>query len=140
MKGLNKATLIGTVGKDPEVKTLDGGVKVAKFSLATNESYKDKNGQKVEITDWHNLSAWNKLADIIEQYVKKGSHLYIEGRIKNRTYEKNGVKHYYTEIVIDNMIMLGGNKPATDSRQTGREATQQQESEYTQPNNDDLPF
>lgn len=145
MKGVNRVTLLGTVGKDPEVKTLDGGVKVAKFSLATNESYKDKNGQKIENTEWHNLSAWNKLAEIIEQYVKKGNNLYVEGKIKYRSYEKNGVKQYYTDIVIDVLTMLpGGTKQeGNSSPQVAREQTKQQEQEYLgQPPNDDsdLPF
>jgi len=109
MSGVNKVILVGNAGKDPEVKYLEGGAAVAKFSLATSESYKDKTtGSKVEQTEWHNIVMWNKLAEIAEKYVKKGNKLYIEGKIKTRSYGEENNKKYFTEIIADNMVMLGG--------------------------------
>ena len=91
---VNKVILIGNVGADPDIKYLDGGVAVARFSLATTESYKNKNGERVDQTEWHNIVLWRNLAEIAEKYVKKGMRLYIEGRIRNRSWEdQNGVKN-----------------------------------------------
>jgi len=105
----NKVQLIGNLGQNPEVKELDGGKKVAKFSLATNETYKNKAGEKVTDTQWHNLVAWGKTAEIIAQYLKKGSEVAIEGKILNRNYtDKEGVKRYVTEIQVNELLMLGG--------------------------------
>jgi len=104
----NKVQLIGHVGNDPEIKTFDGGKKLAKLSIATNESYKNEKGEKVEETQWHNLVAWGKTADIIEKYVVKGKEIAIEGKLAHRSYEdKNGEKRYVTEVVIDELLMLG---------------------------------
>lgn len=104
---VNKVILIGNVGADPDIKYLDGGVAVARFSLATTESYKNKNGERVDQTEWHNIVLWRNLAEIAEKYVKKGMRLYIEGRIRNRSWEdQSGVKKYMTEIQGDNMQML----------------------------------
>ena len=104
----NKVQLIGHVGQDPEIKTFDGGKKLAKLSIATNESYKNEKGEKVEETQWHNLIAWGKTADIIEKYVVKGKEIAIEGKLTHRSYEdKNGEKRYVTEVVIDELLMLG---------------------------------
>jgi single-strand DNA-binding protein len=105
---INKVQLIGRVGKAPEVTHLETGNVVAKFSMATDDSYKDKNGEKVEVTDWHNVFAWGKLAEIIEKWVVKGSLLYVEGKLKTRSYEKDGVTKYITEVKADTMKMLGG--------------------------------
>ncbi|MDE6877752.1 MAG: single-stranded DNA-binding protein, partial [Odoribacter sp.] len=103
---VNKVILIGNVGADPDIKYLDGGVAVARFSLATTESYKNKNGERVDQTEWHNIVLWRNLAEIAEKYVKKGMRLYIEGRIRNRSWEdQNGVKKYMTEIQGDTMQM-----------------------------------
>lgn len=108
---MNKVFLYGNVGKDPEIKTLEGGSKVAKFSLATSSFHKDKEGNKVTETTWHNIVFWNKPAEIIEKFVKKGSSLIIEGEIRYRTYEdKEGNTKYFTEI-IGNQLHLAGNKP-----------------------------
>src|SRR5437868_6601932 len=108
MSGVNRVILVGNVGKDPEVRYLDNNVAVAKFSLATSESYKGKDGQKVEQTEWHNIVLWRGLAEVAEKYVRKGSKLYLEGKIKSRNWEdKDGKKHYATDIVCDNMTMLG---------------------------------
>ena len=107
----NKVQLIGNLGQNPEVKELNGGKKVAKFSLATNETYRNKAGEKVTDTQWHNLVAWGKNADIIERYLKKGSEVAIEGKLLNRNYtDKEGVKRYVTEIQVSDLLMLGGKK------------------------------
>lgn len=104
----NKVQLIGHVGNDPEIKTLDGGRKLAKLNVATNESYKNDKGEKVEETQWHSLIAWGKTAEIIEKYVVKGKEIAIEGKLTHRSYEdKNGEKRYVTEVVIDELLMLG---------------------------------
>ena len=104
----NKVQLIGNLGKDPEIINLDSGKKLAKFSLATNEYYKDADGQKQTKTDWHNLVAWNKTAEIIENYVTKGKEIAIEGKLTSRSYEtKEGEKRYITEVVVSEVLMLG---------------------------------
>ena len=104
----NKVQLIGNLGNDPEIITLDSGKKLAKFSLATNEYYKDADGQKQTKTDWHNLVAWNKTAEIIENYVTKGKEIAIEGKLTSRSYEtKEGEKRYITEVVVSEVLMLG---------------------------------
>jgi single-strand DNA-binding protein len=104
----NKVQLIGHVGNDPEIKTFDGGKKLAKLNVATNESYKNDKGEKVEETQWHNLVAWGKTAEIIEKYVVKGKEIAIEGKLTHKSYEdKNGEKRYVTEVVIDELLMLG---------------------------------
>ncbi len=121
----NKITIIGNVGKDPETRTLENGTKVTSLTLATSETWKDKQGNKKEEVQWHAVQLWRGLAEVAEQYVKKGSKLLIEGKVTYRSYEdKEGVKKYITEIVGKEMKMLGG-KP------------QQQESE---PVKEDLPF
>lgn len=122
---VNKVILIGNVGADPDIKYLEGGVAVARFSLATTESYKNKNGDRVDQTEWHNIVLWRNLAEIAEKYVKKGMRLYIEGRIRNRSWEdQNGVKKYMTEIQGDTMQML---------------SPKQENGEYTSARNYDAP-
>jgi single-strand DNA-binding protein len=107
MRGLNKVTLIGNLGKEPEINTLEGGIVVAKFSLATTESYRDKEGNIQSETEWHNIVAWRNLADLAGKYLRKGSHIYLEGKIKTRSYEdKDGNKKYVTEIIAESLIML----------------------------------
>jgi len=104
---LNKVMLIGRLTRDPEVRTTPTGQSVASFAIATNRAWKDKQGAKQEKVEYHNIVAWRKLAEIIQQYVKKGSRLYIEGRLETRSWnDQTGVKKYRTEIVADNMIML----------------------------------
>jgi len=104
----NKVQLIGRIGNDPEVVSLESGKKVAKFSMATNDSYKNAKGEKIEDTQWHNLVVWNKTAEIVEQYVKKGNEVAIEGKLTNRSYDdKEGNKRYVTEIVVSELLMLG---------------------------------
>ena len=105
----NKVQLIGNLGNDPEIITLESGKKLAKLSIATNESYKNAEGEKVTDTQWHNVIAWNKTAEIIENYLQKGSEVAIEGKLTNRSYQdKEGVKKYITEIVCNELLMLGG--------------------------------
>ena len=105
----NKVQLIGNLGNDPEIITLDSGKKLAKFSIATNESYKNTMGEKVTDTQWHNVIAWNKTAEIIEKYVTKGNEIAIEGKLTSRSYEsKEAEKKYITEVVCNELLMLGG--------------------------------
>jgi len=104
----NKVQLIGHVGQDPEVKTLEGGRKVATITLATNENYTNANGEKVEQTEWHRATAWGKTAEIIEKYVTKGKEIAIEGKLTHRSYDdKNGEKRYVTDIVINELLLIG---------------------------------
>ena len=108
-RSVNKVTLIGTLGRDPEVRYMPNGNAVANVTLATDESYMDKQtGQKVEQTEWHRLVVYGKLAEICQQYLKKGSKAYFEGRLKTREWEKDGIKRYTTEIVANDMMMLDG--------------------------------
>jgi len=104
----NKVQLIGNLGNNPEIKTLDGGKKMAKFSIATNESYRNATGEKVTETQWHSLVAWGKLAEIIEKYITKGSEVAVEGKLTYRTYnDKEGNKKHFTEIQVNELLMLG---------------------------------
>ena len=109
---INKVILIGNLGKDPEVKYLEGGVALAKFPLATSETYKDRStGEKKSTTEWHNVILWRGLAEVAEKYIRKGSLVYIEGKLRTRSWEdQDGNKKYTTEVVADNMTMLGGRK------------------------------
>lgn len=142
---VNKVILIGNVGADPEVRYLDGGVAVANLRLATTESYKNKNGEKVDQTEWHNIVLWRGLAEIVEKYVKKGMRLYIEGRIRTRSWDdQNGVKRYTTEIYADNMQMLSfGRQEGSDmpNRAPSTAAAPSAPMNETAPDDsDDLPF
>ena len=111
MAGINKVILIGNLGKDPEVRSLESGTKVASFSLATTESYKNKEGQKVEQTEWHNIVMWRGLAEVAEKYLRKGAQIYLEGKIRTRTWDdKEGNKRYITEIIADTFTMLGSKR------------------------------
>ncbi|CAM1368111.1 single-stranded DNA-binding protein [Tenacibaculum xiamenense] len=104
----NKVQLIGNLGTTPEIITLESGKKLAKFSLATNETYKNSSGQKVTDTQWHYIVAWNKTAEIIEQFLQKGSEVMIEGKLTSRSFEdKEGKKRYVTEVVCNELLMLG---------------------------------
>ncbi len=146
MAGVNKVILVGNLGKDPEVMTFDNGVKKASFSLATSESYKNKEGQRVDQTEWHNVILWRGLAEVAERYLKKGNQVYIEGKIKTRSYEQDGQKKYITEIYGDNMTMLGrreeGSGGTYQNQNQGQATAQPQtpaEPEMDTPD-DDLPF
>jgi single-strand DNA-binding protein len=144
MSGINKVILVGHLGKDPEVRHLDGGVTVASFPLATSESF-NKDGKKVEQTEWHNIVMWRGLADIASKYLQKGKLVYIEGKLRTRSFEdKEGHKKYTTEVVAENFTMLGrksdfenGNNNTTTNHATKQEDTV----DFTTDNpDDDLPF
>ena len=121
MSSVNKVFLIGRTGKDPEVKEVNGTT-VAKFSLATSENWKDKDGNKKEATEWHNIVIWGKLCEVVRKYVKKGDLLYVEGKIKAEKWEKDGVSRYTTNIVVDQLTMLGSksDKPEEKNPNIGR--------------------
>ena len=121
MASLNRVFLIGNAGKDPEIKTFASGNKVAQITLATSERYTDRDGNKKEDTEWHSVQAFGKLADIVERYVRKGSLLYVDGKIRTRSYEADGRTIYRTEIVADHIQMLDRkNGPETAEESTGR--------------------
>ena len=154
---VNKVILIGNLGKDPEVRHLESGVGVANFSLATSETYKDrKTGERVSQTEWHNVVLWRGLADVAEKYLKKGDKIYIEGKLRTRSWQdQQGNNRYTTEIIADNMTMLG---KATDRNTVDSESsntpqpkentpnsenkTEKLSEEFSSPEdeNDDLPF
>ncbi|MFW5757203.1 MAG: single-stranded DNA-binding protein [Bacteroidota bacterium] len=117
MAGVNKVILIGNLGKDPDIRNLESGSKVANFSLATTEFFKGKDGNRTEQTEWHNISVWNQLADLSEKYLKKGDKIYLEGRIRTRSYDdKDGVKKYITEIIGNQMTFLGSPQRSNDNQ------------------------
>ncbi len=138
---LNKAMLIGNVGRDPEVRYLDGqsgNAKVATFTLATTERYRDRNGETRENTEWHNIVAWRNTADVVERFVKKGTQLYIEGRIRTRSWDdQTGNKRYTTEIIADTLQLLGKKSDNPGAQQGGYpqqgQAYQQPTQGYQQP-------
>ena len=143
MSGVNKVILVGNLGADPEVKTLDSGTKVATIRLATTERYKDKDGNRKEVTEWHNVVLWRGLADITEKYLKKGGQVYIEGRIKTRKWtDQTGADRYSTDIVASEMMLLGG--ASGQSNVPSSESSPSRGSEASQPPigdiDDDLPF
>ena len=127
MSGVNKVHIIGRLGKDPETRTLENGSIVTSFSVATSETYKDKNGAKQETTDWHNMTIWGKLADLAAKFLKKGDLAYFEGKLRTRSWEKDGITRYTTEILVNQMTMLGS--------KNDQPAQQQAEG-----SDDDLPF
>src|SRR5690606_30192437 len=144
MSGVNKVILVGRLGKEPEVRNLESGAVVANFSLATSESYKDRvTGERKEVTEWHNVVLWRGVAEIAQKYLHKGDLVYIEGKLRTRCWEKEGVTRYTTEVVADNMTMLGsrgGGSGASNDRNTDRITT---EPSHIQPaadnSTDDLP-
>ena len=154
---LNRVTLIGRLGKDPEVRRLETGAAVAKFTMATSESYKDKDGNKQETTEWHNVVVWRTQAEIAEKYLKKGMLIYVEGKLTYREYtDKDNVKKYFTEIVASNFQMLerregggSGSFPSASDEpnvgRTGGNASSIPEpsgvmGDVGEPPTDDLPF
>jgi single-strand DNA-binding protein len=119
MSGVNKVILIGNLGADPEIRHLQDGVSVANFNLATSEFFKDKNtGERREQTEWHRVVAWRRLAELTEKYLKKGSKVYIEGKLRTRKWEKDGVDRYTTEIMADEMTLL--DKPSGQAQEQGQ--------------------
>lgn len=141
-RGVNKVILIGNLGKDPEVFSFETGVKKVTFSLATTEIYRNKDGQDVEQTEWHNIVVWRSLADIAEKFLRKGSQVYIEGRIRYRTYEKDGQKKYITDIEADNINMLGArqNNDGNHNYEQNHSSSPSAPVAPVTPDTDDLPF
>ena len=147
---INKVILIGNLGKDPEVRHLESGVAVCNFSIATGETYKDKNsGEKVTHTEWHNIVLWRGLAEVAEKYLKKGAKIYIEGKLRTRSWQdQEGNTRYTTEILGDNMTMLGkageSNSVAPPSQPAAAPKKEEKPlgDEFSKPDsdNDDLPF
>lgn len=143
---INKVILLGNVGKDPEIRHLDNNLVVARFSLATSESYKNKNGEKVTNTEWHNIVVWRALAEIAEKYVKKGSQIYVEGKIRNRSWDdKDGNKRYTTEIDCDVLQLLGRPSGGSQGGDPGNLSMSGNAVETSDPigemsPTDDLPF
>lgn len=150
MAGVNKVILIGNLGKDPEVRYLENGKAVANVTLATTEKYKDREGNQVENTEWHDLEMWDGLAKIAEQYLQKGKSIYVEGKIKTDSWQdEQGVKKYRTRIRVQNMTMLGGpggspgapEMTSAPQQQSGGQAPQPQTAPAQEDNSiDDLPF
>lgn len=150
MSGVNKVIIVGRLGKDPEVRHLESGASVANFPVATSEVYKDRNtGERREQTEWHNVVLWRGLADIAEKYLNKGDMVYIEGKLRTRSWEKDGVTRYTTEIVGDNMTMLtpkamseggGGGSTSAPSRSQETAPSQASADISVDDESDDLPF
>jgi single-strand DNA-binding protein len=135
MAGVNKVILVGNLGKDPEVRHLEGGAAVANFPLATSESYKDKSGQRIEQTEWHNIVVWRGLAEVAEKYLKKGMTIYVEGKLRTRSWDdKEGHKRYTTEIVGDTFTILSKRE---NSASAGADDNNNTSSNRV---GDDLPF
>lgn len=148
MSGVNKVIIVGRLGKDPEVRHLENGASVANFPVATSEVYKDRNtGERKEQTEWHNVVLWRGLADIAEKYLNKGDMVYIEGKLRTRSWEKDGITRYTTEIVGDNMTMLspkgsseGTGMVSAPSNQQSSASTSQAADITIEDESDDLPF
>ncbi len=145
-RSLNKVMLIGNLGSDPEVRTTPSGTKVAKLSLATNRSFQDRTGQNQEKTEWHRLTFFGRLADIVEQYVTKGDRLYVEGRLEySQTQDEQGNTRYWTDIVVNEMVMLGqgGGVPGGGNDfgpSSGRQGSAPSRGSSIADSDDDLPF
>ena len=152
-KSVNKVVLIGNIGKNPEIKYTPKGTAVAKFSLATNERFKDKSGEWQDRTEWHSIVAWQRLAEVIGEYTNKGGRLYIEGRLQTSSWEdrESGQKRYRTEIVAQDIVLLGDSRREEgSSERTGRYAFDQNgggrpvspdpETDHTTITDDDIPF
>jgi single-strand DNA-binding protein len=140
MSGINKVILVGHLGKDPEVRHLEGGVAVASFPLATSETF-NKDGRKVEQTEWHNIVMWRGLADVAAKFLQKGKLVYIEGKLRTRSFEdKEGIKKYTTEVVAENFTMLG-RKTDFESDSSQRQPVKINDNDgYRNNDADDLPF
>lgn len=142
-RSVNKVTLVGNVGNEPEVRTTGSGTKLAKVSLATNRTFNDRSGQRQEKTEWHRLTFWDRLADIVEQYVHKGDRLYVEGRIEySQTEDEHGHQRYFTDIIVQDLVMLGQSGPGGPSDAPQRRARQPAPPQGSpfDANDDDLPF
>ncbi len=141
MAGVNKVILVGNLGKDPEIRYLENGTAVANFPIATSESYKDKEGNRIDQTEWHNVVVWRKMAEIAERYLRKGSQIYLEGKLRTKSWEdQQGNKRYTTEIVADTFTMLGkreDNQNTSTPSNTNTSATSQPDKRVEK---DDIPF
>lgn len=141
MSGVNKVILVGRLGKDPEVRNLENGASVANFTMATSETYKDKTtGEKKEITDWHNIVLWRGLAEIAQKYLHKGDMIYVEGKLRTRSWEKDGVTRYTTEIIGDNMTMISTKGGGGSSANEGYSSGPRGDAMPSGGGSDDLPF
>jgi single-strand DNA-binding protein len=143
-KSVNKVILVGNVGKDPEVKYSPSGTPIAKFSLATNEKYKDRSDEWQERTEWHNIVAWQRLAEIVGEYVKKGAKLYIEGKLQTSSWEdrESGTKKYRTEIVARDLVLLGSHENSSSDDRPNRNGNQNEPAYATSAEitDEDIPF
>ncbi len=140
-RGVNKVILIGNLGSDPELRSTPGGSSVSTFTLATNESWNDKEWTRQERTEWHRIVAWGKLAEICSQYLRKGKQVYIEGRLTTRSWEdKQGNQRKTTEIVAQTMMMLGGRGGSQDEGRTDSDETPEFAADAIKVQDDDLPF
>ncbi len=148
---VNKVILIGNLGADPEVRSLTSGAKVARLRIATSETYTNKEGERVTNTEWHSVNLWRGLADVAEKYLSKGSSVYVEGKLRTRSYDdKDGVTRYVTEIEGDNMTMLGGrgdSNTSNASSSNNEQSAPEPKAQKSQPkaaeaneDEDDLPF
>lgn len=141
---LNKVLLIGNVGKDPEIRHLESGTAVATITLATSEKFKDRSGEQKEVTEWHTVVAWRNLAELAENFIRKGSQIYVEGRIRTRSWEdQNAQKHYVTEIEAQNIQLLGRREGTTATvrpQQTPVTTPVITPAELAEDGPDDLPF
>lgn len=136
---MNKSILVGNTGTDPQVRTLESGRKVANISLATQDFYKDKDGNRQTVTDWHKLVFWGRQADIVEKYVKKGDKLAVTGKIKSRSYDDaDGVKRYVTEVVVENFEMIG--RASANENNSDVQNDVEETNASLNEGKDDLPF
>ncbi len=141
MAGVNKVILVGNLGKDPEVRHLDNGRAVANFSLATSETYKNKQGERVTNTEWHNVVLWSPLAEIAEKFLKKGGQVYIEGKLTTRSWDdQEGNKRYTTEVVGRELTLLGGKPEGSSSSSSNNSMAESPVSSIPEEDTDDLPF
>ena len=143
MAGVNKVILVGNLGADPEIKVIPNGAKVARLRIATSESYTNKEGQRITNTEWHSVNVWRGLADVSEKYLKKGDKVYIEGKIRTRSYDKDGETRYVTEIEGDNMTMLGSrgdSQQQAQSSQSSQSKTPKKEASLEPDSSDDESF
>lgn len=154
-RSLNRVQLVGNLGKDPELRATPSGKSVCTLNIATTESYKNSSGEWQDNTEWHRVVLWERLADVAAQYLKQGNKVFIEGRLKTRSYEQDGITKYMTEIIANNMIMMGGaggegsgggysqgSKPATanDSGYNKSDRPQIDENDFDTSDDDDVPF
>ena len=140
-RSLNKVMLIGHVGNDPEIRATASGSRVAKLSLATNSTWSDRSGEQQEKTEWHRLTVFGRLVDVVEQYVKKGERLFVEGRLEySQTQDEQGGTRYWTAIIVNEMVMLGSTGSGNYSGGSEDTDTSSPKSSNTEPLDDDLPF